>query len=192
MRCLRHSCPWPLLNHTPIPPSDDPCSKHKVECDDKARFAFSMATDAFQLLPSPGAAAHPSPVMPLAGIPLGAAGIPAPPPFVPLPAGAEAAAAAWDGAAGAAVGSRRLAHLPPLEAPPPKKPAKTTQGPPVLPPEALPIARDRLQVRVRDDLHCSNLVWLISWEWLGRPHVVRFHVPPQAPCAPAPNRCTLC
>ena len=157
---LHHLCVLSILT-PPSPRPALPClrSKHKVECDDKTRFAFSMATDAFQLLPLPGAPAQPSPVMPLAGAPPAAGDVPAPPPFVPPPVSAGQDAVGAAGAAGPTLASRRLAHLPPLGAPPPKKPAKVSQGPPVLPPDALPITREKLQVRVAR-------VWLLVPAWV--------------------------
>lgn len=90
-----------------------------------------MFLDACQLLPhADSPSAQPGPLLPAVAGGVGP------------PHGASAALPQ-----GQAPHSRRLAHLPPEGAPPPKVP-RAPVGPPVLPGEALPIFRDRLQVSV--------------------------------------------
>ncbi len=119
-----------------LAPSLPACSRHKVHFYDGSKGSFSMHTDAYQLLPQPGSPAEAGPVLP--------------PASAPEPAPAEAAAPP--------AGSTRRASSSSL---PPKGIRPPSGGPPILPPDALPIFRDQLQVWGRGYLVISRLQgWL--------------------------------
>ena len=103
--------------HPPRIPVPPPhCSRHKVQFYDGSRASFSMQEDAFQLLPGSPAAA--GPVLP------------------PAPPAATAAAGAAPGLATRRGGGGDVQ---------PPRPPKPPVGPPVLPGDALPVFRERLQ-----------------------------------------------
>ncbi|KAL4420457.1 hypothetical protein ABPG75_010113 [Micractinium tetrahymenae] len=95
-------------------------NRHKVQFYDGTKGSFNMQTDAYQLLPQPGSPAEPGPVVPPAAAP---AALPA------EPAGPPASSTRRGGSGG----------MPPKGVRPP------SGGPPILPPDALPVFRDRLQ-----------------------------------------------